>query len=166
MADYAHVAIDEIANRIAPADEKREIDEAVGATAMGVNLYVARPGQLLPIGMHSHPDQEELFYVISGTLVFETPDDDYEIGADEVFFVAPDNPHRGRAVGEEPARVLAIGAPGEADRAEISEACPRCGEVGGREFAIDDAGDERELVVTCEGCGAETDRYAAGPGED
>lgn len=166
MPDYEHVAIDEIPNRIAPADEKREIDEAVGATAMGVNCYVASPGQLLPIGMHSHPDQEELFYVISGSLVFETPDGDYEVDADEVFFAPPDSSHRGRAVGDEPARVLAIGAPGEADEATIHEECPRCGEVASREFAIDDAGDERELVVTCERCGAETDRYTAGPGED
>jgi quercetin dioxygenase-like cupin family protein len=163
MPDYEHLAIEDVPNVIAPSDEKREIDEAVGAAAMGVNVYVARPGQSIPFGMHSHPDQEELFYVIAGELVFETPDEDYRVGADELFFVRPDSPHRARAAGDEPARVLAIGAPGEADAATIAELCPHCGETTDRDFAIDDAGPERELVVSCASCGAETDRYTRGP---
>ena len=165
MADYEHLAIDDITNMIAPADEKREIDEAVGASAMGVNFYRAQPGQLLPFGMHSHPAQEELFYVIAGELVFETPDGEYSVAADEVFFAPPDHPHRARATGDEPARVLAIGAPGEADGTDLQEPCPECGEATDRDFAIDDSGDERELVLSCASCGAETARYSRSPDE-
>lgn len=157
---------DDVPNRIAPSNEKREIDEAVGALTMGVNFYVARPGQRIPFGMHSHPEQEELFYALAGGLVFETPDEAYRIGADELFFVRPDSPHRARAAGDESARVLAIGAPGEADQAILQEECPHCDDAADRDFSIDDSGPERELVVSCATCGAETDRYTRGPSDD
>ena len=163
MPDYEHVAIADVPNMIAPADQRKDVDEAVGATAMGVNFFVARPGQIIPFGYHSHPDQEELFYVVAGELAFDTPDGEFHVGADEVFFAPANAPHRGRVVGDEPARVLAIGAPGDAGQAEIREPCPSCEEPTGRDFSIDDSGAERELVLYCEDCGTETARYTRGP---
>ena len=163
MPAYEHVAIEDLPNTISPADQRKDVDEAVGASAMGANFFVAQPGQALPFGYHSHPDQEELFYVVAGELVFDTDDGEYRVGADEVFFVPRDSPQRARAVGDEPARVLAIGAPGDASQTEIREPCPTCDAPTDRSFSIDDAGAERQLVLSCAACGTETARYTRGP---
>ena len=54
-----------------------------------------------------------LFYVLSGTLHVETPDEAYEIDADQVFVVEPESPIRPHnpATADEKTRVLAVGAP-------------------------------------------------------
>jgi uncharacterized cupin superfamily protein len=43
---------------VAPASQKLEVDESVGATAFGVNIYRADPGEQIPWGYHRHPDHE------------------------------------------------------------------------------------------------------------
>jgi uncharacterized cupin superfamily protein len=111
--DYHHVdpaAIEPTPDR---PSVQRAISDAVGLENVAVNRYEAEPGEAIPLAYHYHDDQEELFYVLSGTLVVETPEDDYEAGADEVVAVEPDSPQYARAAEDAAGttRVLAIGAP-------------------------------------------------------
>lgn len=161
--EFSHVTVDELPDAPNPTSHKKEVDEAVGATEFGFNVVVAEPGEKLPWGFHRHPDHEELFYVLSGTVVFTTGDGDYEVAAGEAFFVPRDRGHRGVAVGDEPARVVAVGAPKASDGAVIEEACPSCGETAGREFHSEAVDETTVYVLSCAGCGEETDRLTAGP---
>jgi quercetin dioxygenase-like cupin family protein len=161
--DYRRVDVEDLPDAPNPARRKKEVDEAVGATEFGFNLLVADPGERLPWGYHRHPDHEELFYVLSGTVRFETADGTVEVGEGEAFFVPRDAPNRGEAVGDEPARVVAAGAPKDADRAVVEEECPECGAATDREYEVVEADGERAYRLTCAGCGAEVDVLTAGP---
>jgi uncharacterized cupin superfamily protein len=92
---------------------RRSITDAVGLEAVAVNRYDAEPGEQIPSVYHSHDEQEELFYVLSGTLYVETPEREYVIHENEVFVAEPESPHRAYnpVSGTEPVRVLAVGAP-------------------------------------------------------
>ncbi|MEF8976226.1 MAG: cupin domain-containing protein [Halapricum sp.] len=158
MSDYHNLRLDEIQNAVSPASQKLEVDEAVDATEFGMNIYRADPGEQIPWGYHRHPDHEELFIVLEGELKFETPDGPYTVSADEVFFVPRNHSHRARAVGDTPARVIAIGAPKEHDDAIIEEECPTCGEVTRRERDVIEEGGETVYVLKCADCGTETMR--------
>ncbi|WP_284014437.1 cupin domain-containing protein [Halobaculum litoreum] len=163
--DYRLVAVDDVANTPNPTRVKRELDEALGVSLFGCNYYEADPGEPVPWGYHRHPDHEELFYVIAGELAVETPDGEFRVGPDEAFFVPRDAPNRAVAVGDEPCRFLAVGAPKDADGAVIEERCPDCGTVGDREYRVEETGegaapDAVEYVLACAACGAETDRFA------
>ncbi|MFB6281515.1 MAG: cupin domain-containing protein [Haloferacaceae archaeon] len=124
---YRTVVVPELPDGQSPARCKKEIDEAVGATAFGCNLYEADAGEALPWGYHYHPDHEELFYVIAGELAVETPGGTRPVGADEAFFVPAGHRNRARAVADG-TRVIAVGAPKATDGAVIEEECPDCGE--------------------------------------
>jgi len=153
--EYARVHVPDIENTPNPTREKKEVDEAVGASAFGFNVYTADPGERLPWGYHRHPDHEELFYVLAGELHVETADGTERLDAEDAFFVPENAPVSVEAVGDRPARVIAVGAPKDSDRAIIEEECPTCGEVTGRTHEV--AGDE--YVLYCDACGAEVTRF-------
>jgi quercetin dioxygenase-like cupin family protein len=159
MTGYRKVAIDDLPNTPNPTREKKEVDEAVGATAFGFNVFRADPGEQIPWGYHKHPDHEELFYVLAGELVVETPEEEYHVAAGEAFFVPPEHWNRARAVGDSVAEVVAVGAPKDSDAAVIEEECPACGEVTGREYEKREGDDTVEYVLSCDACGAETGRF-------
>lgn len=159
MTGYRKVDVDEIPNTPNPTREKKELDEAVGATAFGFNVVRADPGEQIPWGYHRHPDHEELFYVVAGELAVETPEEVYRVSAGEAFFVPPDHLNRARAVGEQTAEVIAVGAPKAQDTAVIEEECPTCGELTDRTYDVATSGDQREYVLQCVECGAETSRF-------
>lgn len=183
--EFRHVRVEDLPDAPNPTRHKKEVDEAVGATEFGFNVVTADPGQQLPWGFHSHPDHEELFYVLSGTVEFETrepqggsdgrtgseregatretEDRTYEVTAGEAFFVPRDRGQRGVAVGDEPARVVAVGAPKATDDAVIEEACPSCGAVTGRAFDSEQVDETTVYVLSCAECGTETDRLTPGP---
>lgn len=162
MPAYRKVAVDELPDAPNPTRHKKEVDEAVGATAFGFNVYVADPGEIVPWGYHRHPEHEELFYVLEGELAVETPDGEFAVDAGEAFFVPRDAPNEARAVGESPARFVAVGAPKVDDDSVIEERCPGCDEVTERESHREDD----EVVLTCAACGAETRRFGTGPADD
>jgi len=136
---------------------KRELDEALGISTFGLNYFVADPGEQVPWGRHRHPDHEEAFYVLEGRLRVETPDGEFSVGPDEAFYVPANHWNRAVAAGDEPCRLLAMGAPKEGDEAIIEEPCPECGESTGREYETKDDGET--YVLSCADCGAETMRF-------
>lgn len=93
--------------------ERRSISDAAGLGLLAAAVYEIEPGEQLPRSYHYHEQREELFYVRSGTLVVETPDETFEIPSDHVFVAQPNSPHRpyNPESANEPVTVLGIGAP-------------------------------------------------------
>lgn len=160
--DYKKIDPDHLSDAPSPTKHKKEIDEAVGATTFGCNLYEAKPGEQISMGRHYHPEHEELMYVLDGLLRFETPKGDFEVEAGEAFFVPMGAVQKGYAAGGENVRFLAIGAPKSEDHAVICESCGSCGETTDREFAME-GDDEHVIVLYCSDCGIECERFSAGP---
>lgn len=161
--DYRQVAVDDLPDAPNPSRGKREVDEAVGASAFGYNVFLADPGEELPWGNHYHPDHEEVLHVLAGELRVETADGERHLGPGEVLFVPPNHPQKAVSVGDETARVIAVGAPKDADAAVVVEACPDCGAETGREFEAVEVDGTQVFVLSCSGCGVETDRMHPGP---
>jgi mannose-6-phosphate isomerase-like protein (cupin superfamily) len=95
----------------------RRLAEPAGLERMAVNRFRAEPGEMLPLAYHYHDEQEEAFYVLSGTLSVETPNETYEVGENDLFAVDPGSPQRAFNPEDatEPVDVLALGAPPVAD---------------------------------------------------
>jgi len=93
--------------------ELRRLSEAAGLERMAVNRFVAEPGEQIPLAYHYHDTQEEAFFVLSGTLHVETPEETYRVPAGDLFAVDPGSPQRAfnPADADEAVTVLAIGAP-------------------------------------------------------
>ena len=161
---YDHVHVADLPDAPNPTRGKKEVDQAVGATAFGFNVLTADPGEQLPWGYHRHPDHEELFYVVSGTLRFETPDGDYRVDAGDAFYVEPDSPQKGVAVGDDPAVVVATGAPKASDDAVVAEECPACGETTDRTHEESVEGGEQVYHLFCAACGERTATLRSGGG--
>ena len=93
--------------------DRRSITEEIDLSILASAVYELEPGQQLPQTYHYHEQREELFYVQSGTLHVETPDEEFELSAGEVFVAEPNSPHRpfnpDRAT--ESTVVLGVGAP-------------------------------------------------------
>lgn len=92
---------------------RRSISGEVGLRNLGAHLYEAAPGEMIPLAYHYHDEQEELFYVLAGTMSVETPEETLIVDAGEVFVVEPESPQRAYVADDAagPARVLVVGAP-------------------------------------------------------
>ena len=100
--------------------EKRSISDAAELERVGAHVYGVAPGEQVPYVYHYHDEQEEILYVLEGTLSVETPEETFEIDAGTAFVVEPESPHRAYnpAGAEEPVRLLAVGAPAVDDAHE------------------------------------------------
>ncbi|WP_265108452.1 cupin domain-containing protein [Halosolutus halophilus] len=97
--------------------ECRKLSEPAGLETMAINRFHAEPGEELPLAYHYHDTQQEAFYVLSGTLSVETPDETYEVPNDCLFVVDPESPQRAYnpSDADDPVTVLAVGAPSADD---------------------------------------------------
>lgn len=102
---------------IVPTDDhpcdRRSITDAADLATLAAAVYTIAPGEQLPQTYHYHDQREELFYVLSGTLTIETPDEEYTAAAGELFVAEPKSPHRPYNPEEAASdvRVLGVGAP-------------------------------------------------------
>ncbi|NHN42231.1 cupin domain-containing protein [Halorubellus sp. JP-L1] len=180
------VSIDDI-DAAAPPDENvpedamatsiggvRQLGERLGATNFALNHFVLAPGESPAHSMHRHPEQEEVFYVLSGTVTVETPaedavadpaeDDALVVETDEVVRVPPDTYQFVVNRSDDPAALLALGAPSEYQgEGDYLISCPTCGERTEQSFGLetDEAGDPTALVAECRECDDESHRIAA-----
>lgn len=70
------------------------------------------PGGYPGPAMHVHPDFDETFYVIEGTLAFRVGDHAYEATAGTVAFVPRGTPHTFANASQQPSRSLVLLTPG------------------------------------------------------
>lgn len=121
------VAVADVTPADLGADGRRwRLADALGADAVAVNRYEVPPGGGLPGGLHAHPDQEEVFVVLSGEATFQTFRGVLRVAAGEAIRFAPGEFQSGRNDGESDMAVLAVGAPRESEDTRVPVACPDC----------------------------------------
>lgn len=156
-ADMNHVRIDDIESTPSPSAVRRPLADALGATDLAVNYFELEPGDSFAYGYHAHHDQEEVFYVQSGTATFETEDGDRRVAAGEAVRFAPGEFQQGRNDGDERVVALALGAPKETDETEVYRECPACDDRTPARF---ERADDGALLTVCADCDTETGRFA------
>ena len=152
-----HVAIDDLDDWMGPADVKRPVGQALGTDHMGLRYYELAPGESTAFGYHAHENQEEVFYVLDGSLAFETEEGEVAVGAGEAVRFAPGEFQRSHNPGEDRTRLLGIGAPADPGELTLLRDCPDCGER--TDQAIEAVDDGAALVTLCADCGGETARF-------
>jgi len=110
---YHHIDPDELSAAADYPCDRRGISDAAELHALHAATYEMAPGDALARMYHYHEQREELFYVVSGTLHVETPDEEFVLSAGEVFVAEPNSPHRAYNPDDaaESVRVLGVGAP-------------------------------------------------------
>jgi quercetin dioxygenase-like cupin family protein len=93
------------------ADFFEPIRRHLGAQSLGVNRLELRPRQRLRV--HTHERQEELYFVLSGTLTLIVEGVEHEIPAGTLARVGPSTRRQVANRSDAPAVVLAFGAAGE-----------------------------------------------------
>lgn len=136
--------------------ERRSITDAVGAEHMTAVHYELQPGEQFSGGLHTHHDQEEMFYVVEGTATFEhgTDGEKTEVEAGEIIRFEPGEFQCGRNESEERVVGLALAAPGSRHNWEDLESlapCPECDEVTPHGVHEPD----ESFVIYCNECGNE-----------
>jgi uncharacterized cupin superfamily protein len=168
------ISVEEVESYAGPAAVKRPLSKALGASELNLNYYELEPGESFAFGYHAHTGQEEVFYVRSGRVTFETEAGDVAVGAGEAVRFAPGEYQRGSNEGSERVVALAFGAPQAAGETEILRACPNCdertaqrieraeeGEEGKDGSDANDGSDDGDgLVTLCADCDAETGWFA------
>ncbi|WP_416838097.1 cupin domain-containing protein [Haloferax sp. DFSO52] len=100
--------------------ELRRIGTEGGLENFALNRFRAEPGDQIPLAYHYHTEQQEAFYVLSGTLFVETPDEMLEVSEGGLFVADPGSPHRAHNPEDasKAVELLAIGAPAVSGDAE------------------------------------------------
>ena len=150
--------------------ERRDIGAAVGTENVAMVHYELEPGEQFSGGMHTHHDQEEVFYVVEGTATFEHREprsgssdsggagadgEKTEVGAGEVVRFEPGEFQCGRNESDDTVTALALAAPGRRHNWEDLESfapCGECGEVTSHGVREPD----EAFVIYCNECKSET----------
>lgn len=134
---------------------RRPLGEALGTTDVAVNHYRVAPGEALVGGLHAHLDQEEVFYVLDGAMTFATMRDpsatprSVRVPAGEAIRFGRGEYQRGRNGDDDPAVVLALGAPPDSTSGREPRSCEACGDSDYLDTAMVDG----ELRARCPACG-------------
>jgi len=137
---------------------RRPVSDALGTEHFAMNYFELQPGESFSGGMHTHHDQEEVFYVQEGTAKFETPDEDVVVGEGELVRFAPGDFQMGYndpELGEEDETVIgfALGAPGSMhdwDEIESLIYCQECDKETGHSTHLVEG---PAFEMTCLECG-------------
>jgi quercetin dioxygenase-like cupin family protein len=157
-----HVAIDDVDVQVNPLqvhDVRKPVSSALGTEHVAMNYFELSPGDSFSGGLHTHHDQEELFYVESGTAEFEVgPErETATVDAGEVIRFAPGEFQTGYNPEDADEDVVgwAIGAPGAShswDELESMVYCQECEEELPHGTRINEEG---RFAFTCTECGNE-----------
>jgi uncharacterized cupin superfamily protein len=151
-----HVTVDDVDTH--EEINRRDLTGALGTVDFAINHYHLAPGERFSGGLHTHLDQEEAFYVLSGTATFDVADeplddpDRVEVEAGEVVRFAPGEYQTGINEGDEDVEALAFGAPKETADVRIPGPCPAC---ENESLAL--TFDHGEVGRECPDCGTELD---------
>jgi len=109
---YHTVDLESIEPRDGIPGRHHYVNDAVDLDHLTVQLVHAEPGEdFAP--HHQHGVEEEVFVVISGTLVVETPEETYEVPEGEAFVAEPRSPlhPHNPAAADGPVRAILVNAP-------------------------------------------------------
>jgi len=141
------VDIDGLENHPRVADVQKHLTNPLELADMALNYYELEPGESFSGGLHTHMNQEEIFYVIEGTATFDTPEDSHEVGANEIVRFAPGEYQEGKNESDGRVRALALGAPQEAGETRTALPCSECGADYHTAEVTDDG-----VILTCPDC--------------
>lgn len=137
----------------------RALSDELDTNGVSVNHYELDPGESFTVSIHRHGVQEELFYIVSGTVTFKSDAEETTVEAGEIIRIPPGEFQLGTNTGEDRATGLAIGAP--RDYEEETEWLVLCEECGERTVHLfDEAETEGEYRYECTSCGSETYRVS------
>ncbi|WP_254537540.1 cupin domain-containing protein [Halomarina litorea] len=147
---------------------RKPLSRAIDGMGFAMTYFELEPGEAFSGGLHTHREQEELFYVLSGTATFETretPDgesESLEVSAGEaIHFEAGDVYQTGRNEGTEGVVGFAVGVPGarhEWDDVEAVVECSDCEKGTVHSVAPAEEGQrmpDGDVTIACEECGRE-----------
>ncbi|WP_135820834.1 cupin domain-containing protein [Halostella litorea] len=152
------VAIDEVDNQVNPLgvhSVRKPVSGALGTEHFAMNYFELDAGESFSGGLHAHGDQEEVFYVESGTATFEVGLDReaVTVEAGELIRFPPGQFQKGYNDGDERVVGWALGAPGAThdwDELQSRVYCPDC--EAERTHDVDLV--EGTFELTCTECGA------------
>jgi uncharacterized cupin superfamily protein len=135
----------------------RQIGSALGIEGFALNHFELDPGQSSAHSLHKHPAQEEVFVVLDGEVNVETPagETDLCVGEAEAVRVPPDTYQFVVNRSDEPATILALGAPREySEESRYLIECDNCEELTTQTFDLRETDDtSRTIVCECLDCG-------------
>jgi mannose-6-phosphate isomerase-like protein (cupin superfamily) len=153
-----HVDIDDVEPGTMGDADRRGLSEALGTSGLAVNYYALDPGEVFSGGLHTHLDQEEVFFVVEGTATFEHREeataegDTVAVGPGEAVRFAPGEFQQGRNEGDDRVVALALGAPRETSEGRVAQPCPECDSDVLAVRTSDDG-----MTLECPDCGATLD---------
>jgi mannose-6-phosphate isomerase-like protein (cupin superfamily) len=153
------IAIDDADSFVSAADVFRPLSSLLATDGLALNYFELEPGDAFGFCYHRHHEQEEVFYVQSGTATFETEDDDVEVGPGELIRFAPGEWQRGTNEGTERVGALALGAPREQGPTDLRRDCEACGGRTPHEVSVEEGEAVDAVVTTCLTCRSETGRF-------
>jgi len=142
------VSIDSLDNDPRVADVQKHATAPLNLSDMAMNYYELEPGDSFSGGLHTHMNQEEVFYVIEGTATFETKEGAVEVESDEVVRFAPGEYQEGKNESDERIRALAMGAPQDDGEVRAAVPCQECG----ADYHVSHV-DEEGVTLECPDCG-------------
>ncbi|CDK41015.1 cupin domain-containing protein [Halorubrum sp. AJ67] len=150
--------VDVVTNPMGVHDLRKPVSRALGTEHVAMNYFELAPGDAFSGGLHTHGDQEEIFYVLSGTATFEVgrERERVEVGPGELIRFAPGEFQSGfvpEDAGEEVV-AWAVGAPGARHDFEEIESIVECRECGGERIHDTELTDAGRFRFTCTDCGA------------
>ena len=147
---------------------RKPLSRAIDGMGFAMVYFELDPGESFSGGLHTHRDQEELFYVLEGTATWEIKDgpgadlETYEVGPGEVVHFQRGGPYQtGGNRSDERVVAVALGVPnprhGWADT-EVLVDCAGCDRETVHDVVADDPADERmpdleEMSIACQECG-------------
>ena len=139
--------------------DARQLSEPLDATGLSINYYELAPGESFAHSSHRHSTQEEVFYIQSGTVTFETESVDMMVDAGEIVRVPPGTFQLGTNYGDERVTAIALGAPREyEENTRYLVDCEECGERTAQVF--EHVGGKDEFICRCTDCDTETHRIS------
>ncbi|MCO8246550.1 MULTISPECIES: cupin domain-containing protein [unclassified Haladaptatus] len=148
------IDIDDVESGSMGDADRRGLSDPLETEDMSINHYALEPGEAFSGGLHTHLDQEEIFYIVSGTATFETkpePDAESEIaevGAGEAIRFPAGEYQQGRNESDDDVVALALGAPRDSTEVRVAQPCPEC-ESDVLAFGMGDDG----MYLECPDCG-------------
>ena len=143
------VVLDDLENHPRVASVTKGLTGPLGLSDMALNYYELEPGDGFSGDLHTHMNQEEVFYVLEGVATFETRDDEHRVEAGEAIRFAPGEYQQGRNESDERVRALALGAPKDPGEGRVRQACEECGDAEYHLVHVDETG----LSLECPECG-------------
>lgn len=134
---------------------RRYVSDVLDTEHLAVVFYELAPGEQFSGGLHTHHDQEEVFYVLEGRVTFEYTLDRERVtvGTDAAIRFAPGEFQCGKNCSNEPVVAIALGAPVPASSAEATEWMTRCEVCDGITRHGIRSHDDGAIVSHCMTCG-------------